>query len=128
MKSRFRGCLAGLALGDALGADFEGMPPGEYPVDCSAPLHYTDDTEMMINLTESLLEMECVLPENMARHFIEGLNPWRGYGPGTLRVLSLIKSGVPIDRATTMVFKEGSKGNGAAMRVAPIGLLYWYDD
>ncbi|NOY63826.1 MAG: hypothetical protein GXO97_00270, partial [Nitrospirae bacterium] len=30
--------------------------------------------------------------------------------------------------ATTMVFKEGSKGNGAAMRVAPIGLLYWYDD
>lgn len=128
MKGRFRGCLIGLALGDALGADFEGMPPGEYNFDCNMPLNYTDDTEMMINLVKSILEVECILPDNIARHFIEGLNPGRGYGYGTLRVLSLIKSGTPIEKATSMVFKEGSKGNGAAMRVAPVGLIYWYDD
>jgi poly(ADP-ribose) glycohydrolase ARH3 len=128
MKNRFRGCLVGLALGDALGADFEGMPPGEYIFNCNMPLYYTDDTEMMINLVESILEVEGVLPDNIAKHFIEGLNPRRGYGYGTLRVLSLIKSGIPIEKATVMVFKEGSKGNGAAMRVAPIGLIYWYDD
>lgn len=128
MKGRFRGCLIGLALGDALGADFEGMPPGEYSFDCNMPLYYTDDTEMMINLVKSILEVEGILPDDIARHFIEGLNSERGYGYGTLRVLSLIKSGVPIDMATTIVFREGSKGNGAAMRVAPVGLIYWYDD
>ncbi len=127
MNERFRGCLVGLALGDSLGAAFEGMPPGDYEPSCKAPLFYTDDTEMMLNLSESIIERGEVVPEDLARHFIEGLNPQRGYGYGTLRVLSLIRSGVPIDRATSMVFREGSKGNGASMRVAPVGLLYWFD-
>ena len=127
LKSRFTGCLLGSALGDALGASFEGMPPEEYSYSCEEPLVYTDDTEMMLNLTESITSSGDLVPEEIARSFVQGLNPWRGYGPGTLEVLSLIKRGIPFEEASRMVFPEGSLGNGAAMRVAPVGLIFWWD-
>jgi poly(ADP-ribose) glycohydrolase ARH3 len=127
LKKKFRGSLLGLALGDSLGAPFEGVPPDGYSFNCSRPLYYTDDTEMMLGLTESIIENRDVLPEKVAEAFIRNLNPYRGYGPGTLRVLSLIQRGVPLEQATRMVFPEGSYGNGAAMRVAPVGLVFYKD-
>ncbi len=127
LRSRFRGSLLGLALGDSLGAPFEGLPPGDYRFNCSKPLYYTDDTEMMINLAESIIEQRDVLPEKVAEAFIRNLNPYRGYGPGTLSVLALIQKGIPMEQATRMVFPEGSYGNGAAMRVAPVGLVFYRD-
>ncbi len=128
MKNRFTGCLLGLALGDALGAPFEGMPPGNHIPQCNGFLRYTDDTEMMINLSESILETGDISRQSIAEHFCSSLTPTRGYGPGTLKVLSLIKSGVPIEDATRKVFPDGSLGNGAAMRVAPLGLLYHWNE
>lgn len=127
LRNRFSGCLLGLALGDSLGAPFEGMPGGEYSYSCERPLVYTDDTEMMINLTVSILSSRAVDPENIAQAFVRGLNPRRGYGRGTLRVLALIEKGIPFNEASRSVFPDGSYGNGAAMRVAPIGLLYWWN-
>lgn len=124
LRSRFRGTLLGLALGDALGAPVEGMPPGEYKIPATDILRYTDDTEMMINLSECLVECQDFTPENVADYYLKNLNPSRGYGPGALKTLSLIKEGVPIKEANRKVFLEGSIGNGAAMRVAPVGLAY----
>lgn len=65
----------------------------------------------------------------MAERFIENFaeEPWRGYGPGPPRVFRLIRSGEAWDRASSHVYPGGSFGNGAAMRAAPVGLLYWND-
>jgi poly(ADP-ribose) glycohydrolase ARH3 len=125
VKERFAGCLLGLALGDAIGAPFEGGPPGEKSLD-SLPrlLKYTDDTEMAIGVAESLAEEGRFSPGDMAERFVGNFNPWRGYGPGTMAVLGLIGKGVPWDRASRAVFPQGSFGNGAAMRAAPIGLFF----
>jgi poly(ADP-ribose) glycohydrolase ARH3 len=129
LKDRFRGCLLGLALGDALGAPFEGSPPGVGPplealFDGPPPvLGYTDDTEMAIGVAESIVEAGNIDPGDMARRFVENYHPWRGYGPGTVAVLELIRKGVHWEQANRAVFPGGSFGNGAAMRSAPMGLF-----
>ncbi len=129
-ESAFQGCLAGLALGDALGAPFEGlMPPLESGFDAflkNPPpiLRYTDDTEMAIGVAESLIARRGFDADHMARRFAENFDPSRGYGPGTTAVLDMIRRGVPWKDANRTVFPEGSFGNGAAMRAAPIGLFF----
>lgn len=128
-KSRVQGCLFGLDLGDALGAPFEGSPPGEDKgldllLDSPPPvLCYTDDTEMAIGVAESLIRKRVFDPADMARRFVDNFDPRRGYGPGTVAVLGLIRKGIPYSEANKTVFPEGSFGNGAAMRSAPLGLF-----
>jgi poly(ADP-ribose) glycohydrolase ARH3 len=127
LSERFSGCLLGLALGDAVGAPFEGSSQGLKP-GCQDHLpellRYTDDTEMAIGVAESLIASEGFHPDHMARTFAENYHPFRGYGPGTAAILNLIGRGMNWREANTMVFEEGSFGNGAAMRVAPLGLFY----
>jgi poly(ADP-ribose) glycohydrolase ARH3 len=131
-ESSFKGCLLGLALGDALGAPFEGHGPSGAEVETlfnrlPPALRYTDDTEMAIGVAESLAAKGGFDAEHMARRFAENFNPTRGYGPGTIAVLGMIKRGVPWHAANRAVFPEGSFGNGAAMRAAPIGLFFAED-
>jgi poly(ADP-ribose) glycohydrolase ARH3 len=122
---RFEGCLLGLAMGDAMGAPFEGSPAGEKPLSAlPGVLHYTDDTEMAIGIAESLAQKGLFDPDDMAARFADNFNPWRGYGPGTIAVIGLIKQGVPWHEANRSVFPEGSFGNGAAMRAAPVGMFF----
>lgn len=126
----FKGCLVGLALGDALGAPFEGlMPPLESGMNAFFDhlpdvLRYTDDTEMAIGVAESLVEKGGLDLDNMARKFAENFTPMRGYGPGTISVLEMIKGGASWRDANRAIFPDGSFGNGAAMRAAPLGLFY----
>jgi len=47
--------------------------------------------------------------------------------PGPPPVFRRIKHGVPWDRAAEDIYPGGSFGNGAAMRVAPVGLFYHRD-
>jgi poly(ADP-ribose) glycohydrolase ARH3 len=130
LRDRFRGSMLGLALGDALGAPFEGMGRVEAAVWQSFlrnpphVLRHTDDTEMAMGVAESLAEMRGFDADDMAARFARNFTPWRGYGPGTVRVLELIRKGTPWDGANKLVFPEGSFGNGAAMRSAPLGLFY----
>ena len=121
LKSKFRGCLVGSAIGDFLGA-------GERRyTDDTAMTRYTDDTAMTIGVAESLIESKGFDGENMAKIFLKNYQaePWRGYGPGPAQIFEMIKSGRDwnenLDRE---LYPEGSFGNGAAMRVAPIGLFY----
>ena len=134
LKSKFIGSLVGTAVGDGLGASLEGahlVEPDQVLALGAERLRliYTDDTHMAIGVAESLLERKGLDGEHMARTFIRNFDaePWRGYGPGPPRVFARIKAGEPWDKAAGRVYGGGSFGNGAAMRVAPVGLLY-HDD
>lgn len=126
---KFTGCMLGCAIGDALGAAYEGRFSSY--VEASEIMFtgiWTDDTHMMIGVAESLIECGGFNGEHMAWTFIHNWQrePWRGYGPGPPRVFRLILSGVPWSEAAKRLYGgSGSFGNGAAMRVAPIALLYY---
>jgi len=123
--------MIGSAIGDALGASFEGLWINRLNIEkFSLDGQWTDDTHMMIGVAESLIANKGFNGEHMAWTFIKNWEkePWRGYGPGPPKVFRMIKSGVAWNEAAKQLYGGmGSFGNGAAMRVAPIGLLY-YDD
>jgi poly(ADP-ribose) glycohydrolase ARH3 len=126
--SKFTGALIGTAVGDSLGARVEGSP-GFQEVAELGP-RYTDDTVMTLGVAESLIERKGYDYWDMADRFVRDYEqePWRRYGPGLPRIFRMMKSGRKgfgmLDRE---LVPEGSFGNGAAMRVAPVGLLY-HDD
>ena len=83
---------------------------------------------MTICVAESFVECKGFDGADMARRFAAAFDPRRGYGPGAKRALRAIKRGAAWDEVGTKLFKGGgSFGNGAAMRVAPVG-LFFYDD
>jgi poly(ADP-ribose) glycohydrolase ARH3 len=126
--AKFTGCLIGTAIGDSLGARHEGSPVFAESADL-AP-RYTDDTALTIAVAESLAECRQFHYWHMAERFLKKYEqePWRRYGHTLSRVFRLMRNGKlgfgMIDRD---LYPEGSFGNGAPMRVAPVGLLY-YDD
>ena len=131
IKLKFLGCLVGAAIGDALGARREGrgMSRGEDIASLAERLEqliYTDDTHMTIGIAESLIESKGFNGEHMAQTFIKNYEaePWRGYGPGPPRIFGMIKGGEAWYSAANRLYQGGSFGNGSAMRVAPVGLLY----
>ena len=125
-----RGAVLGTFVGDALGMAYEGSSPERVPERVElveARLGrgtYTDDTEMMVALAESLLDRGRVEPEPLAQAFLAAHRPERGYGGGTLAVFDLWRAGVSVEESARRVLPGGSYGNGAAMRVAPIGVLF----
>ena len=135
LKGRFRGTLLGAAVGDALGAQFEGVniikrSALEELMEEPRNLRYTDDTHMMLGLASSLVECGGFNGHHMANLFARNYfaEPWRGYGSGPPQVFKLIVQGVPWHKASSLLFGgSGSYGNGAAMRVAPAGLLKYRD-
>ncbi|MFQ5965054.1 MAG: ADP-ribosylglycohydrolase family protein [Candidatus Scalinduaceae bacterium] len=137
LKDKFIGCMLGTHVGDALGMPVEGCSNvaieanyGELREMLDARMGvgtYTDDTEMMIGIAESLVECKGFDGKDMADRFVSLHNPERGYGRGTVNALSLIKRGVDWNLAGERVFEGGSYGNGSSMRIAPIGAFY-YDD
>ncbi|MEX0937350.1 MAG: ADP-ribosylglycohydrolase family protein [Pirellulales bacterium] len=135
LRSRFRGVLLGVAVGDALGAPFEGnahVSPNSVNLLTTQPhdLRYTDDTHMTIGMAESLLSRRGFDGAHMAETFARNFDaePWRGYGPGPPLVFRALRQGVAWDEAGPMLFGgSGSFGNGAAMRVAPAALYAFAD-
>jgi poly(ADP-ribose) glycohydrolase ARH3 len=134
LQDRFRGCLLGLAIGDALGAKFEAQsaeavrarfPTVEaliaYPEE---EIWYTDDTQMAIGVAEALIARGEIVEEALCQAFAANYVPSRGYGRGARAVLEAMEAGRDHRRVAEQYFPGGSYGNGAAMRVAPVGLLY----
>ena len=127
LRSKFVGCLVGSAVGDALGSSLEGLRIPELKIEEGFSGRWTDDTHMMIGVAESLIEKEGFDGSHMAQTFIRNYErePWRGYAYGPPRVFKWIRSGVAWNEAARRLFGgAGSYGNGAAMRVAPVGILY----
>ena len=134
LQERFRGCLLGVAVGDALGGRLEGRSrehirtrfPSiqalmDYPQD---ELWYTDDTQMTIGIAECLIEQGQILEGPLCKAFVSNYVPSRGYGPGARVVLDAMEEGQDHRKVAAEYYPGGSYGNGAAMRVAPVGLLF----
>ena len=76
---RFRGCLLGLAAGDALGTTLEFKSPGTFePIDDMIgggpfplePGQWTDDTSMALCLAASLIEKKAFDPADQMRRYV----------------------------------------------------------
>ncbi len=137
LLDRFVGSLIGQAVADGLGAPYEGLPPelvfikgpaGEIVKNPSGrTLYYTDDTQMAIGVAETLIESGEIREDVLCAAFAENYDPDRGYGQGARRVLRAIVKGGDWRRVAETQFPGGSLGNGAAMRAAPVGLLFCHD-
>ena len=128
LHDRIRGAVLAAALGDAFGAPYEGglaerllwLVLGRR----SGKRRWTDDTQMSVDVIESLLACKGLEQNDLARRFAGSYRWSRGYGPGAGKLLKRIRQGEPWQVANRAVFPDGSFGNGGAMRAAPIGLFY----
>lgn len=138
LLDRFQGCLLGLAVGDAVGAPYEGLPASAIWYDfggatrivttpSAETLNYTDDTQMCIGVAETLIECGRIDEDVLSGKFAENFDPDRGYGRGARRILETMIAGGDWRELARTIFPGGSLGNGAAMRVAPVGLLFHQD-
>jgi poly(ADP-ribose) glycohydrolase ARH3 len=131
LKKKFLGGMVGSALGDAIGElAFRGL--GEAGLRSQVAqmdvLVYTDDTAMAIGLAESIAQVGGLDPQRLGDTFRAnfGREPWRGYASGPPTVFSSVERfGLSYAEAARSLFGgQGSFGNGAAMRIAPVGLFY----
>ncbi|POX49214.1 hypothetical protein C3489_25400 [Streptomyces sp. Ru71] len=122
--------LRGLAVGDALGSQF--FVPANYPLLKrrelpAGPWQWTDDTEMACSVVAVLAAHHRIDQDALALSFAEHHDFDRGYGPAVNRLLRLIREGGDWRELSSALFQgQGSWGNGAAMRIAPLGA--WYAD
>lgn len=132
LTDRFRGALLGALVGDCLGAPFEGsaapVPPSalDAVLESEGRLRFTDDTALMVAVCESLVSVGSVDLDDLAARMAaaHAAEPWRGYGAGAAALLAQVAAGAGWERLSRGQFGgRGSFGNGAAMRVAPVGLL-----
>ena len=135
---RFRGCLLGLAAGDALGVTLEFKPPGTFqPIDDMIgggpfdlqPGQWTDDTSMALCLAASLVETGGFNPADQMQRYVR----WRreGYLSSTGECFDI---GNTVSSALSRFNRTGepyagsfdpwSAGNGSLMRIAPVPMYF----
>lgn len=135
---RYRGCLLGLATGDALGTTLEFRPPGSFtPITDMIgggpsnlkPGQWTDDTSMALCLAESLIECRGFDPKDQMERYVRW---WReGYLSSTgtcfdignttrTALATFMKTGNPLSGP----IDSYSAGNGSLMRLAPMPMFY----
>jgi ADP-ribosylglycohydrolase len=128
--------LHGLALGDAFGETWFFRPADEVEwlvterVVPQGPWPWTDDTAMALSLFRMLQDHGEVRQDELAALFAAAYeaDPYRNYGPSMHGVLRAIGDGEPWASVVGSQFGgQGSWGNGAAMRVAPLGAWFAAD-
>lgn len=137
LLTRVEGCLLGAVVGDSLGGRVEGMQVGavrdRYPDSASlaalTPGAYGAATEMTVAVAESLAEFPDFSGPDMARRLCARRSAGRAYGQGTVTALERLGRGAAWNEAGLAVGGVGrtSYGNGAAIRSAPVGLLFGDD-
>lgn len=141
LRKRASGCLFGMACGDALGAAteflsveniLESFPPHGPQELQGDPARVTDDTQMALAVGEALLAakqpytaagLEPALRENFVAWSVSPENN-RAPGMTCLNACERLATGMLWEQATV----QRSKGCGANMRVAPVGLLSFGQD
>lgn len=92
------------------------------------PGFYSDDTQQALLLIDSLVACKGADAQDFARRALEASYPrtaqmplgvYRGYGSGFVEALENLAAGTPARQAGTE-----SAGNGAAMRIAPVGIYF----
>lgn len=129
---RMHASLAGLTVGDAFGQRFffpaiveECLAGHKLP---KGPWQWTDDTNMALSIVEVLTESGSVDQDALARSFGDHFDGSRGYGQAMHGLLAKYALGIDWRGEAPRLFGgSGSYGNGAAMRVAPLG-AYFADD
>lgn len=137
-KDRYRGCLLGLAVGDAIGTTVEFQPRGTFqPVTGMTgggifnlkPGQWTDDTSMALCLAESLVEKNGFDALDQMQRYLDwyenGTLSSTGkcfdIGSTTRQALERFKAtGKPMSGST----HPSSAGNGSLMRLAPVAMFY----
>jgi len=138
---RYRGCLLGLAVGDAVGTTLEFRSPGSFaPIDDMVgggpfglePGQWTDDTSMALCLAESLIECHGFDPVDQLRRYVRW---WReGHWSSTGQCFDI---GNTVRAALARFERTGerrsgptdprSAGNGSIMRLAPVPMFFASD-
>jgi ADP-ribosyl-[dinitrogen reductase] hydrolase len=145
MKERIKGSLLGLAWGDIFGCPVEGWRkpeiiqtygvyrqlPDKYPSQIPPkrkkrlrPLGlHSDDTQQSLALIYTCLQPEGWKKEVWSEVLVKGLTQqaWRGTGRNFTAALHRLKKGIKPEKAGSP-----SSGMGAAMRVGPLGALFWH--
>lgn len=128
---QFQGCLIGLALGDALCAPYEGglIERSLWRIigkTRDGKARFTDDTQMAMDVAQSLITNRGINQDHLAQTFAQNYRWSRGYGPSASKVLKKIRAGYHWSTVNTLRHPQGSFGNGAAMRIAPVALFHTY--
>lgn len=127
--------LRGISIGDAFGESFFGETDKmlNHIRERSIPKtswEFTDDTVMAIAVYDQLRRNNGINQNDLADQFAinHAKDTNRGYGATARRVLREIGEGGNWEEISRSVFEGmGSMGNGASMRVSPIG-AYYFDD
>lgn len=116
--------LEGLSLGDAYG-NHHGNNPNK---NAALVWEFSDDTLMALSIIENLRKYGEINQGTIVESFADHWDGNRGYGQGITKLLKAIRRGQDWRQITYDMFDgRGSYGNGAAMRVAPLG-AYFADD
>jgi poly(ADP-ribose) glycohydrolase ARH3 len=75
---------------------------------------------MMISVAESYLRCGKVDAVDLLDKLVANYEPARGYGKGMKRICEALLAGARHDQVASSGWAEGSRGNGAAVRVAPL--------
>ena len=138
VRNRFRGCLLGLAAGDALGTTLEFKSPGSFePIEDMVgggpfglqPGQWTDDTSMALCLATSLVECGGFDAGDQMRRYVRWLQ--EGYLSSTGTCFDI---GNTVMGALTRFQRNGdpyagssdprTAGNGSLMRLAPVPMYF----
>lgn len=137
ISDRLRGIAVGAAVGDALGMPLEfglasptddyvrDMRPGRLPAGT-----FTDDTEMALAFSESLLAAGRLNVEDLVKRFTDWFRRKPAdVGIHTSSVLHRISAGETWEEATKGVQSKepDSAGNGSLMRCWPAAIAAWND-
>jgi ADP-ribosyl-[dinitrogen reductase] hydrolase len=141
-RSRYRGSLLGLAVGDALGTPYEGLARGSYepvadmvgggwrglPVGA-----WTDDTSLALCLAESLVARRGFDARDQMERYLRWMQDghWSstGYAFGIGHTISMALARYELTRDPTSSGRTSpdSGGSGSLMRLAPVPLFFAAD-
>lgn len=135
---RYRGCLLGLATGDALGTTLEFRRPGTFtPLEDMVgggpfglkPGYWTDDTSMALCLAESLIENKGFNPVDQLQRYVQWFR--QGHLSSTDRCFDIgntVRHALLLFEQTQNSYcgstEPRSAGNGSIMRLGPVPLFY----
>jgi ADP-ribosylglycohydrolase len=134
LRDRFVGCLLGCAIGDALGAPYEGLWSNTIPDEQALlaefgtfegypPGQFTDDTQLTVATVRAVLAAGEVSPPHIAREIATLFHRSEVIGPGGA-CLAAALTFLRTRDWTTCGAEVGQAGNGTAMRTAALGLAF----